>query len=108
MSSNIQKLALRIKENPNDSFSKFALSLELIKIGEKKKALSLFENIRTKDENYVGLYYHLGKLYEEFEENKKAVSAYKDGIEIALKQNNTHAKSELMGALANLEFEMES
>lgn len=107
MSSKIPTLAARIKENPNDSFSKFALALELINIDQITKATLLFESIVKTDPNYVGVYYHLAKIYIETDENKKAVRTYKEGIAIAEIENNQHAKSELQGALLALELDLE-
>lgn len=107
VSNNISILASRIKKNPNDSFSKFALALELINIEENKKALALFRSIMDNDPDYVGVYYHLGKMYEKLEENKLAIETYKSGITIAEKLKDLHSKAELQGALTNLELESE-
>ncbi len=107
MQSNISKLAKQLKESPDDSFLKFALALELLKVGQNNKALSLFKNILSSQPDYVGVYYHLGKLYEETGENNSALKCYKDGIAITTKLNDQHAKSELQGALINLEMELE-
>lgn len=107
MSSKISVLAARIKEDHKDSFSKFALALELLKIDQIDKAKALFENICASEPNYVGVYYHLAKLYTELNENKKALLTYKKGIEVAISVNNAHAKGELEGALLMLELELE-
>lgn len=107
MGSNIPILAARVKKNPADSFSKFALALELLKEGQQTKAKVLFENIETYDPDYVGVYYHLGKLYTEIEENKRALETYKKGIEVAIRIKDLHAKSELQSALLTLELELE-
>lgn len=107
MASKIPILAARVKENPKDSFSKFALALELINIGQASKAQLLFENILDNEPSYVGVYYHLAHLYLENNENKKAFRTYKQGIEIAEQVNDKHAKLELQGALSVLELEME-
>ncbi len=107
MSSKIPTLAARVKENPNDSFSRFALALELLKIDQETKALLLFESIVNTDPGYVGVYYHLAKLYTEIDENKKALETYKEGIKVAEQANDLHSKSELQGALLALELEME-
>ncbi len=106
MSSRISTLANQIKENPKDSFLKFALALELLKTGNTNKALALFRNIRETEPDYVGVYYHLGKLYEELGENNFAIESYNQGIEVAEKLSDTHAKSELQSALINLEMEL--
>ena len=103
----LQILAKNIQNNPDDSFSKFALALEFIKIETFDKALTLFENIEKSDPNYVGVYYHLGKLYVQFGENKKALDTYNKGIAIASTLKDDHAKSELAAALFELEMELE-
>ena len=107
MNKNIQTLAAQIKKNPEDSFSKFALALELLKVEEIARAKLLFENIADTDPGYTGVYYHLAKLYTELGENKKALSTYKKGIEVAEQANDLNAKSELQGALLTLELEMD-
>ena len=107
MSSRISTLAKKVKEHPDDSFYKFTLALEMLKIDETSKARVLFEAIRNSDPEYVGVYYHLAKLYRDLGENKKAIETYKEGIKVAELQNDSHTKSELSAALLNLEIEIE-
>jgi len=107
MSSNIATLAKRLKEHPDDSFIKFALALELIKVGKLNQAVILFESIVKDDPDYIGVYYHLGEQYALQGENKKALETYKAGIEAAGKLNDTHAESELSTALLTLEMELD-
>lgn len=107
MNTRIPALAKAVRDHPEDSFYKFTLALELLKIDELKKARVLFEAIRQKDPGYVGVYYHLAKLYEKIGENKNALATYKKGISIAESQNDSHTKSELSAALLNLELELE-
>lgn len=108
MNSNISKLASRIKKDPQDSFSKFALALELLKVNKTDQAKALFINIRTNDPSYLGVYYHLGKLYEQLGQHKSALETYKQGIEMAETKRDFHTKSELQAALMNLELEMDT
>ncbi len=103
----IKQLARQIKHNPGDSFSKFALALEFRKEGEFKKARILFEDILTSDSDYVGVYYHLGKLYEALDRLNDARELYQKGITIAANQNEARTESELKEALTQLENEME-
>lgn len=103
----IKQLARQIKNNPGDSFSKFALALEFRKEGEFKKARILFEDILSSDPDYVGVYYHLGKLYEALDQLNDAKELYQKGIKVAERQNETRTKSELKEALTQLKLEME-
>lgn len=105
--SRISELAKAVKEHPGDSFYKFALALEMLKIDEKVKARVLFENIKNSDPEYVGVYYHLAKLYEELGETELATNTYRSGITVALKLNELKTKQELEAALLQLEFETE-
>src|SRR6056297_721099 len=107
MSSRIQTLAKAIKEHPEDSFYKFSLALEMLKVSERNKAKVLFQNIVENDPQYVGVYYHLGKLYVELQQNEKALRTYTKGIEIAEQQNDEHSKMELQSAKLDLEMEMD-
>ncbi len=102
----IKKLARFIRENPGDSFSKFALALEFLKEGHLKKARILFEDIRNNEPEYDGVYYHLGKLYERQDRLEDALETYKKGIEVAANNENKRNVSELKEALAEAEIEM--
>lgn len=102
----IKKLANFIKNNPDDSFSKFALALEFLKNDHLDKARILFEDIREKDPGYDGVYYHLGKLYERQDRLEDALAVYKQGVRIAANNENKRNVSELKEALAELKIEM--
>lgn len=106
--SKIKKLAGYIKNNPDDSFSKFALALEFLKEDRLNKARILFEDIQKKDPEYDGVYYHLGKLYERSGLQEDALNTYKKGVEVAANNKNKRNVSELKEALAELEIEMKN
>lgn len=96
---NIRRLAGFLQNNPNDIFTKFALALELLKAGEGTKARVLFESVHRQDPGYTGVYYHLGKLYQNSGRNEDAARMYKQGIEVAGEQGKNRTKSELQEAL---------
>jgi len=98
----IKRLAHWISRNPEDSFSKFALALELLKNNQPDKTLILFESIRRQDPEYAGVYYHLGKLYQAMDRLDDAETCFREGIGITQRQNETQMTSELNEALAQL------
>ena len=104
--SRLTKLMTFLEVSPDDSFLLFAIAKEYEKLGVVDRALEYYLKLTTTDADYVGTYYHLGKLYEEEEANKKALAIYQKGIEIAKKIKDQHALSELMGAKMNLEMEL--
>lgn len=99
---NIARLAGILKNNPDDSFAKFALALELLKRDEVTRARLLFESVREQDPDYLGVYYHLGKLYEKMGLAEKAVATYHEGITLAEKTGESKTLLELKEALQQL------
>lgn len=98
----IEKLESYLKEDPNDSFTKFALALEYKKIDDLTHAIHLLEEIHADDPDYIGIYYHLGRLYEVTNEIGKAISSYEEGIDKAKNTNDSQTLSELKSALMEL------
>jgi predicted Zn-dependent protease len=99
----IEKLTQFLQATPNDSFLQHALALEYIKIGKDTEAKSLFDNILKNQPNYVGSYYHLGKLLERNNDTITAIETYKQGMAQAKLANDKHSYNELMMALDDLE-----
>ena len=99
----IDTLMTFLAEDPDDSFVRFALAKEYEKMGTLKKALDTYLSLKEKDADYVGLYYHLGGLYEVLNEKDSALTIYQGGIDVAKKKADFHALSELHTAKMNLE-----
>lgn len=102
MSTRLDQLNEFLKESPEDPFLKYAIAAEYLKQNEEQEALERFEQLIDKHPDYVGTYYHLGKLYEKLDKLELAVITYKSGIDIARKSRNFHALGELQGALSFL------
>ena len=92
-----------LEKNPGDSFLNYAAALEYHKEGQPKKAIEVIESLLQRDENYLGAYYKLGKLYEEMGEVDKAITTYRKGKEIAKKTNDAKTTGELVEALMILD-----
>jgi tetratricopeptide (TPR) repeat protein len=99
----IDKIKEFLLTTPNDSFLQHALALEYIKEGNDEMAKSLFEKILGREPNYVGSYYHLGKLLERQNNIDAAIEVYKKGMQEAKMAKDNHSYNELMGACEDLE-----
>ena len=64
-----------------------------------EKALHYYEDLINNHSDYVGTYYHLGKLYEAVGRSEDAINTYKNGMEVCRKAGDMHAFSELQGVL---------
>ena len=97
--SRIEILKGFLKENPNDSFSRYALALEYVKLAENDAAVREFETVKTNDPDYVATYYQLGQLYQKLGRNHESEKTFRTGITVAAKVGDAHTQGELEGAL---------
>lgn len=96
MSSNrLDSLLSMYSENPNDSFLTYALAKEYESQENYTEALSFYEKLELNDPDYVGKYYHHGKLLWKLQKDEKALKILDKGIEIAKSIGDTHALGEL-------------
>lgn len=105
MNHRLTQLLKHLGSSPNDTFTLYSIAYEYHKSGDFELALDYYLKLLSVDPNYIGCYYHLGKVYEELEESIKAKSTYEKGISIAKQHNDTHAANELNRALENLLYE---
>lgn len=95
----LKKLLEFYEDDPDDAFTRFALAQEYLNRDQPEKALSFFEELAETDPDYVGTYYHLGKLYERLGCTDDAIATYEAGIEVARDQRAQKDLSELQDAL---------
>ncbi|TKB97766.1 tetratricopeptide repeat protein [Pedobacter cryophilus] len=98
---------LEFHENePNDPFLKYALATEYLRLNNHEKALWFYLELVNKHTDYVGTYYHLGKLYEVLQQPEEALKVYEQGIAVAKKIKDQHALNELLGVFNSLQDEL--
>jgi tetratricopeptide (TPR) repeat protein len=100
--SRLSQLLAFYEANPKDSFILFALAKEYEKLGDDDKALYYYRLSTDNDPAYVGVYYHLGKLFEKTGDPATAFSVYTKGMDIARQAGDQHALNELAEAKLNL------
>lgn len=98
----IEKLKNFLADNPGDSFLMHALALEYVKVKDDGSAESLFNELLMQHPEYVGSYYHLGKLLERRGAEDAAVKIYENGMEKAKEAKDNHALNELKMAWEDL------
>ncbi|WP_406826819.1 tetratricopeptide repeat protein [Pedobacter sp. KACC 23697] len=107
-STRLSKLLEFLESDPNDPFILYALATEYNTQNDKEKAYSFYLQLTDKHPDYVGTYYHLGKLLEKDDQKEKAIEIYQKGMQVARNKRDMHAFSELQGAYhtaAGLDYE---
>jgi len=95
----IQQLHEFLKENPKDTFLRYALALEYVKVNELAMAKIAFEELILQDPDYLPTYYQYGNLLAEIGQLEPAEVIYKKGMEIATSQNKLKTRQELERAI---------
>jgi len=98
----IEKIKEMLQQNGRDSFLEHALALEYIKTGEQIQAMQIFESLLQKEPEYLGSYYHLGKLYQTLGKTEKAIETYQKGMQLAKSVKDMHSFNELRSAYDEL------
>lgn len=100
----IDQLKELLAEDPADSFCRYALALEYASDPSSRKlAIEELEHLKKSDPNYLALYYQLGLLYFQDQQNEQAKQVLMKGLSLAKEQGNTHTYSELEFLLEDVE-----
>jgi len=100
----LQQLFDFLKKSPGEPFLLFAIAKEYERISDLENAKSYYLQLEQNHADYVGTYYHLGKLYESEDKLDFAISTYEKGMEVAKAAGDKHAFGELRGAKEMIEF----
>ncbi|MFN0256399.1 tetratricopeptide repeat protein [Pedobacter ureilyticus] len=104
----LAKLFEFLESDPNDSFILYAIATEYNVQNDVENALKYYLQLTEKHPDYVGTYYHLGKLYEKLGQKEEGIKIYQTGMQAARQKRDMHALSELQGAYnsaAGLDYE---
>jgi tetratricopeptide (TPR) repeat protein len=89
--------------DPNDSFSRYALALELEKENRAIEAATQLQEVIARDPNYVAAYYHLGRLLAHMGQLENARTIYRQGLDAAMAAKDQRTSNEIKEALEALE-----
>lgn len=98
MTERMKKLEALLADDGESPFLLFAIAKEYEGIPDLKAALAQYQSLEAKSPDYVGLYYHLGKLQEKMEDLASAQATYERGMAVAKSQGDKHAHGELSTA----------
>ena len=103
MSKRLVMLEKMLASGSTDPFARYAYALELKTLGRLDESLLAFEQLRTQDSAYLAQYLMAGGVAQALGKKDDARTWFEQGIERARAKGESHALSELQGALAALE-----
>jgi len=91
-----------VAEKPGDAFARYGLALECVKLGDDSAASSHFHKLLENHPEYVAGYFQFGQHLARLGQIEKARKLLSDGIVIAQKTGDAHARDEMQAALSML------
>jgi thioredoxin-like negative regulator of GroEL len=92
-----------VAQDPDDSFSRYALALEFEKESRVEEALPQLREVIARDSTYVAAYFHLGRLLAQAGQVEEARDVYRRGLDAAIASGDQRARSEMQEALEMLD-----
>ncbi len=97
-----EKIEAMLSEQPDDTFLRYSLAMELQKEGRHEESLSRFRELMNDKPPYVPAFLMSAKQLMQLQRAPDARAALRDGIERARQQGDTHAASEMAELLTAL------
>jgi tetratricopeptide (TPR) repeat protein len=91
-----------VAEKPADAFARYGLALECVKLGDDPAATLHFQKLLETHPEYVAGYYQFGQLLARLGRLDEARKLLSDGIIVAQKSGDMHARDEMQAALTLL------
>lgn len=102
MSSRRKKIEAMLADEPNDTFLRYSLAMELEKEGAHDDSLERLAELTHDDPPYVPAFFMAGQQLVRLQRVNEARTILREGIEAARAQNDTHAAGEMSEFLASL------
>ena len=97
-----EKIETMLAEQPDDTFLRYSLAMELQKEGLHDESLQRFRELTANTPPYVPAFFMAAKMLVHLQRIPEARSFLRDGIEQARSQGDGHAASEMAELLAAL------
>jgi predicted Zn-dependent protease len=91
-----------VQARPDDPFTRYALAMHLRSMDRLAEAVEAFAELGQRAPDYVPTWLMLGQTLEAAGREAEAVKAYQDGMAVAARRQDPHARGELEAALEAL------
>jgi predicted Zn-dependent protease len=91
-----------LADEPDDSFLRYTLAMEMWKTDEQSESLAIFESLTGDKPPHVPAFLMMAQRQAEIGKVDEARETLRVGIEAARDQNNLHAASEMGELLSSL------
>lgn len=97
-----EKIEAMLVEDPQDTFLRYSLAMELDKEGEHDASFVLFNELASESPPYVPAFFMAGQQFARLDRLVEAREVLRSGIEAARAQGDAHAAAEMSEFLVSL------
>lgn len=102
MASRREKIEAMLTDDPQDTFLRYSLAMELDKESRHDESLAKLDELTHDDPPYVPAFFMAGQQLARLQRIAEARTYLREGIEAARAQNDGHAAGEMSEFLASL------
>lgn len=100
--SRLEQLQQMLSKEPNDTFLRYAVAMELRSQEQFEASLAAFSALRQQQPPHVPSFFMSGQLLAELDRIDESRAVLRDGIEIARRVGDHHAAGEMSEFLGSL------
>ena len=97
-----EKIEAMLVDDPNDTFLRYSLAMELRSDGNHQRSLAIFDGLMKDDPPHVQAFFMSAQLLADVGDVDTARTHLRDGIDQARSQGDSHAAAEMSELLASL------
>ena len=97
-----QQIEEMLADDPNDPFLRYGLAMEYVGAGDDAAAVRCLHELITVAPDYVPAFQQLGQTLVRLDRSAEARQAWTQGVQVAQKTGNQHARDEMQGFIENL------
>jgi tetratricopeptide (TPR) repeat protein len=91
-----------VVQKPEDAFARYGLALECARLGDDQAATEHFHKLIETHPTYVAGYFQFGQLLARLGRIEEARRLFSDGVGVAQRAGDMHARDEMQAALTSL------
>jgi predicted Zn-dependent protease len=97
-----ERIEAMLADEPGDQFLRYGLAMELQKEGDYDRCLTLLDGLMADESPMVAAFFMAGQQLTRLRRFPEARTALRHGIELARRQGDQHAASEMSEYLSRL------
>jgi tetratricopeptide (TPR) repeat protein len=99
MSPRLERLQALLEKDPANLLLSYGLAQELANLGRLEESVQAYRRLIETNPDYCAAYFQAARTLERMQQAEQARAMYRQGIAVAARVGNEHARAEMQAAL---------